>query len=116
MTPDVEAWLDTLDRPRCEYPIVVEAITEYVVWIGADSPEDALAIAKDDSCIYEMLNSRTQRDGWLRVEAPIWNEGSESQNEYGPIELCATCGPIPVVSRWYHKPECDRHPKTAEVA
>lgn len=117
MTPEVEEWLDTLEQPECQWPIVVEAVTEYIVWIDGDSPEAALAYAKDYPDIYEMLDSGSQEASWLRVEAPSWNEGSQRNEQYGPIELCATCGPIHVVSPWYHKPECDRHPKTvAEVA
>lgn len=64
-------WVHTPEE-RDLYPVIVEYTHRHVVWVPADSPDDALASMQSDG--YELTNDReTLADAGWTVEAPKYD-------------------------------------------
>lgn len=50
------------------YPVLVTYTDVHVVWVEADSPDDAVESIRDEP--YEYTSSATSVDGWSDVKAP----------------------------------------------
>lgn len=104
--------------PDREYPLIVE-ITEYrVVWIEAETADEAFDRASNDGELYEWWSEPVEAD-W-KVRRPERGDNAlirqaDSGNGYitrsteGPLNACRTCGAVAFEvhpSALYHKKEC----------
>ncbi|MFF4848737.1 hypothetical protein [Streptomyces sp. NPDC001194] len=83
----------TLDR----YPVIVETREKYVIWVEAESQEDAVKTLSDDSEIYELLIPEHRApEGYDYSVDPVddWNWASDVYHysrKLGPQRGCNEC-------------------------
>lgn len=91
------------------YPVLVEATTTYVVWVDAETEDDALAYWADDPTDLR-LDGLTAIDGSLEIQRlDRWQRqdafrSRQQQQGIGPRIACPDCGALAMLREWHHKP------------
>jgi len=110
--------IDDLPEPDCRYPVVVRKVVEHVVWVQADSHDDAVANtrARDLYSLGEDCTVENSTDGWITVDDQRWTPMCDA-DEYGCQSVCADCGDIQTsIGGWTsHAGSCPRHVHRVEV-
>lgn len=100
---------DSTNDPWAEgerYPVVLEVTNRHLVWIEAESPEQALKILQEDGSWYERIGDDPAFD--YRVETHTADAWEYGRDKLGPLQLCQACGGRqPEMSLGiFHMPNC----------
>jgi hypothetical protein len=110
--------IDNLPEPDRRYPVIVRKVVEHVVWVQADSHDDAVANAKarDPYSLGEDCTAENLTDGWVEVDDQRWTPMYDA-DEYGCQSVCADCGDIQTsIGGWTsHTGACPRHVHRLDV-
>lgn len=113
--PEVADLLERSVPPRTfgvderSYPIVVVETRTHIVWVDAESEDQALAYWADDYCDLN-LDSADTIDGDLEFQRPDrWQRQEAAQHRHhgktvGPQIACPDCGAVDVRREWFHNP------------
>ncbi|MFE3657215.1 hypothetical protein [Streptomyces sp. NPDC059165] len=91
------------------YPVMVEATSRYVVWVDAESEDEALAYWADDPTELD-LKGEMVIDGELEVQrldrfaAQDAFQSRHHGQKIGPQIACPGCGVLAMRREWYHDP------------
>ncbi|WP_433855107.1 hypothetical protein [Streptomyces kronopolitis] len=99
---------DLYDLDDREYPIVVETVTRYVLWVSAPSEDDALAYYGDDPTDIS-LTGETAIDGSIevqRMDRLDFHEAFASRHhgQVGPQIQCPDCRRLSFTRDTFHDP------------
>lgn len=97
--------------PTDSYPVVVTTTKSYIVWMEAESTEDAHRRLSDDGCWYEHISSETlvlYEDVDIALpDASDWRflySGQEAKN--GPWPQCPQCLTVQHGGHGQHRLDC----------
>lgn len=100
---------DLYDLDEREFPVVVETTTRYVVWVSAESEDDALHYVGDDPTDLELSHYQAI-DGDIevqRMDRHLVTEAYASRHhgsKIGPEIACPDCGALAFRREWFHDP------------
>jgi hypothetical protein len=89
------------------YPVVLEVTNRHLVWVEAESPEDAVKILQNDGEWYERIGSDNPAFDY-RAETHTADPWEYSRDKIGPLRLCGSCGgrQPEMALGISHKPDC----------
>lgn len=75
------------------WPVVIETVQRYLVWVEADNPRAAKQKVRDDSEWYERITHESPFDGGLySADSPEeWEAREEIYEDHGPLNRCHVC-------------------------
>jgi hypothetical protein len=91
------------------FPIVVTETVTHIIWVDAESEDEALAYWADDWTDIP-LKSADVIDGYLEFERPDESQRREAfranrfEQKIGPLIQCPDCGKDSFRRAWYHDP------------
>lgn len=91
------------------YPVVVVETITRIVWVDAESEDEALAYWADDFADLDLKSSDVV-DGYLEFQRPDEFQRQEAAErrrggrEIGPEIQCPDCGELSLKREWYHDP------------
>lgn len=115
LTPDVESVLEETLPPNAwgvderSFPVVVVETITRVVWVDAESEDEAIAYWADDFADLD-LKSGHVIDGYLEFQRPDEFQRQEASEvrrhgqNIGPEIQCPDCGRLSLKREWYHDP------------
>jgi hypothetical protein len=69
--PEYETYVDDLAEPDCRFPVIITEHKEHVVWVDAESLEDAYKVLNNDPEWYERISDQeTVASFWHDVRKP----------------------------------------------
>lgn len=113
LDPEISDLIDQATRDHGAYglderqwPVVVEVTNTYVVWVDAETEDEALAWWADDQCDLDLSN-QPPIDGSMEIQrADRWQREAAFQDggHVGPKVACPGCGKLAMSRKWFHNP------------
>ena len=115
LDPDVASLLEETKPPRTwgvderKYPVVVTETITRVIWVAAESEDEALGYWEDDYADLDLKDADVI-DGSLEFERPDEFQRQEAaehrhhRQKIGPQIACPGCGELAFRREWFHDP------------
>lgn len=113
--PDVTELLDATRPPNTwgleerSYPVIVVETTVRVLWVDAESEDDAVAYWADDYTDVplkgaDVLDADLEFRRLDDVERHVMNRSNRAESKTGPLIACPDCGREDFRRAWFHDP------------